>query len=811
MCQYPHPTAKEAAGKGFTPSAFFQKAGRLFVIPVLVLSLINITYAKTEYRVGQNDDYYYGEYVPGEIVVQFNEHASPQAITALIEERRIVEKSNNPNGNYILFNIPADKSVPEMVAIFEQNSLVEYVEPNYYAEGFDTPNDKYFKYQWNFSDNAKGSINILPAWQISKGRGVIVAILDTGIAYEDYAEYRLAPDLANTAFVAGYDFVNKDEHPNDDNGHGTHIAGIIAQSTNNEIGTAGIAYQATLMPVKVLDKNNRGSYANIVDGIYYAVEHGASVINLSLGGPAPSFTLENALREANRMGITIAAAAGNSYLLGNPITYPAAYDEYVIAVGAVRYDGKRAPYSNTGGYIDLVAPGGDTRKDQNHDGLMDGILQQTISGRPSEFSYYFYQGTSMAAPHVAAVAALLIATGVTNPQQVKQVLTATAKDRGRIGWDKEYGHGIVDAYAALTYKGETLPDIAITSLQTPNVVKLGEAVNINVTLQNLSPDMLPATITLKDTNGRFTIAEENISLEDTKVVAFVWDTDGVSAGEHLLVAEVGNTNGEVNLDNNSKSARILVEETPDSQKAASTGSQLLASTEFQYIYDNGFKEALVLVQVEDEHGQPVFDASVTLEWQYGGETYRENQKTASVDAAGGATYPQNTNSSGQRAIATFRSNTIPLDYGVSYDVVKVTKTNYTYNKAESLSISTPECAQGVKNHFASEQDSEQKLNLRSPEKTELLQNYPNPFNPDTWVPYRLSKSSRVVISIFDLKGKPIRKIDLGYKQAGKYTTRQAAAHWDGRNDAGEKVASGLYFFSLQAGRFIDTRRLLISK
>jgi serine protease len=584
MCQYTHPTAKEVGGKGFTPAALFQEARRLFVIPMLVLSLINTTHAKTEYRVGQNDYYYYGEHVPGEIVVQFNEHASPQDIMALIEEHHIVEKSNNPNGNYTLFNIPADKSVPEVVAIFKQNSLVEYVEPNYYAEGFGTPNDKYFKYQWNFSDDAKGSINILRAWEISKGRGVVVAILDTGIAYEDYAEYRLAPDLANTAFVAGYDFVNKDEHPNDDNGHGTHIAGIIAQSTNNEIGTAGIAYQATLMPIKVLDKNNRGSYANIVDGIYYAVEHGAAVINLSLGGPAPSVMLANALREAKRMGVTIAAAAGNSCLFGNPIIYPAAYDEYVIAVGAVRYDGKRAPYSNTGGYIDLVAPGGDTRKDQNHDGLMDGILQQTISGCPSEFSYYFYQGTSMAAPHVSAVAALLIATGVTNPQQVKEVLTATAKDRGRMGWDEEYGHGIVDAYAALTYRRETLPDIAITSLQTPNVVKLGEAVNINVTLQNLSPNMLPATITLKDTSRRFTIAEENIYLEDTKVVAFVWDTDGVDAGEHLLVAEVGNTNGEVNLDNNSKSARILVEETPDSQEAASTGSKLLASTEFQYIY-----------------------------------------------------------------------------------------------------------------------------------------------------------------------------------------------------------------------------------
>jgi len=791
MCEYPHPTAKKVGSKA---SAFFQKTKRLFIIPILVFSLINITYAKTEYGVGQ-DDYYYGKHLPGEMVVQFNEHASPQDIATLIEKHDIVEKSYNPNGNYVLLNIPADTSVPEMVAIFKQSSLVEYAEPNYYAEGFGTPNDKYFKYQWNFSDNAKGSINILQGWQISTGRrGVIVAILDTGIAYEDYAEYRLAPDLADTSFVAGYDFVNKDEHPNDDNGHGTHIAGIIAQNTNNEIGTAGIAYNTTLMPIKVLDKNNSGSYANIAAGIYYAVEYGASVINLSLGGPVPSITLENALREAYYKGVTIVAAAGNSYLLGNPVTYPAAYDEYVIAVGAVRYDGKRAPYSNTGEYIDLAAPGGDTTVDQNHDGLIDGILQQTISGRPSEFSYYFYQGTSMAAPHVAGVAALLIATDVTHPQQVKEVLTATARDSGRIGWDKEYGYGIVDAYAALTYKQKPIPDVAITSLQMPNAVKLGEPVNINVTLQNLSPNTLSITITLKDTNGQHTIAEKNISLKETKVVAFAWDTDGVSIGEHLIVAEVEKVNDEVNLNNNSKSARILVEETLDSQKASSTGLQLLASAQFQYIYYNGFKEALVLVQIEDEHGQPVFDASVTLEWQYGGETYRENRETVSGDSADGAAYPQNTNSS-VRAIAQFRSNTIPLDYGISYDVVKVSKTGYTYNKAASMSVSTPV----------------RKLDFRSPEKTELLQNYPNPFNPDTWIPYNLAEASKVVISIFDLKGKSIRRIDLGHKQAGEYITPQAAVHWDGRNDAGEKVASGLYFCSLQAGKFTDTRRLVVSK
>ena len=775
----------------------------VLIISVLVFSLINTTYAKTEYEVAQD---YYGKYQPGEIIVQFKAHASSQDVAALIEKQSAIEKSYNSTGNYVLLSIPVDKPVSEMAAIFNQSSLVEYAEPNYYAEGFgtpsalnpapqatqpkgfETPNDLYFKYQWNLSSKAKGGVNILPAWKISAGYGVTVAILDTGAAYEDYAEYRLAPDLEDTSFVTGYDFVNKDEHPNDDNGHGTHIAGVIAQSTNNGIGVAGIAYQATLMPIKVMDKNNRGSYADIASGIYYALEHGASVINLSLGGVAPSVTLENALREAYHRGITIVAAAGNSCLLGNPVIYPAAYDEYVIAVGAVRYDGERAPYSNTGGYIDLVAPGGDTRKDQNYDGIRDGILQQTISGCPSKFSYYLYQGTSMATAHVSGVAALLLATSANHPQQVKEALTATARDRGRRGWDKEYGYGIIDAHAALTYKQRRLPDVAITSLQMPNVVKRGESVNINVTLQNLSYNTLSTTITLKEPGERFIIAEKKISLKATKIATFVWNTDGIPAGEHLVAAEIERVDGEVNLDNNSKSVRIIIEETQDSQKTSSISSQLLPLVSFQYVYYNGYKEALVLVQVEDERGQPVFGALVTLEWQYAGETYRENKETVPDDPAGGEADLRNPDSS-IRAIAKFRSNPIPLNYGVSYEVVKVTKTGYAYIKAKSLSLSTPQ-----KRLF-----------------TELLQNYPNPFNSDTWIPYKLAEESKVVISIFDLKGKPIRRIDLGYKQAGEYNTRYTTAYWDGRNDAGEKVASGLYFCTLQAGKFTDMRRLVIDK
>lgn len=279
-----------------------------------------------------------------------------------------------------------------------------------------------------------------------------VAIIDTGIAYEDYrrgwwTRYYRAPDLAQTCFVGGYDFVENDTHPNDDNSHGTHVAGTVAQSTNNGEGVAGVALKSCLMPVKVLDRNGSGTYADVSDGIRWAADNGAQIINLSLGGSADSQTLKDAVAYAYNKGVTIVAAAGNDG--SSAISYPAAYDDYVLAVGATRFDEALAYYSNYGSSLDLVAPGGDLNVDQNNDGYGDGVLQQTFGSQTNDWGYYFYQGTSMAAPHAAGVAALVISSGVFGPDNVRQVLQDSAKDLGAAGRDDTFGYGLLDAAAAL--------------------------------------------------------------------------------------------------------------------------------------------------------------------------------------------------------------------------------------------------------------------------------------------------------------------------------------------------------------------------
>ncbi|MBN2372940.1 S8 family serine peptidase [bacterium] len=365
-------------------------------------------------------------------------------------------------GDYLphrIIKVPKGKVI-EGIGEYLKNKDVIIAQPNYIYNAMMVPNDPYYGYQWHLDNPVYGGIGMEEAWDIAIGTGVIVAVVDTGI--------RKGTDLANTSFAPGYDFYNNDSDPTDDNGHGTHVAGTIAQSTNNSLGVAGVAYNCTLMPVKVLGSTGGGTSSSVANGIKYAANHGADVINLSLGGPVPDYIVRAAVDTAYDLGVTIIAAAGNDGLPA--CSDPAAYDEKVIAVGATRYDETLSYYSNYGPSLDIVAPGGDTSVDQNGDGYVDGVLQQTFQkiGWRITWNYYFFQGTSMATPHVAGVAALLISNGTAaTPQEVRAAIQETAEDLGAPGRDDTYGWGLVDAYTALNYapvpNNPPVASIAVTS------------------------------------------------------------------------------------------------------------------------------------------------------------------------------------------------------------------------------------------------------------------------------------------------------------------------------------------------------------
>jgi serine protease len=321
--------------------------------------------------------------------------------------------------------------------------------------------------QWNFV--GQFGVEAPQAWAnvaaegAPGGKGVIVAVLDTGVAYANRGPFRRSPDFSRYGFAQGYDFIAHTPYPNDRNGHGTFVAGTIAEATNNDYGLTGLAFAAQIMPVRVLNAEGEGDADTIAEGVRYAVNHGARVINMSLEF-SPDVTARDipklmaALRYAYRRGVVVVAAAGNEGRVG--VDYPARAP-HVIAVGATTEHGCLADYSNDGPGLTLVAPGGGADADLPgdpgcHPELSSGrdIFQMTFTGSsPRVFGFpNGYEGTSMATPHVAATAALIIAGHVLGAHPSVAAITArlraTARKLGGPGDARLYGAGLLDAAAA---------------------------------------------------------------------------------------------------------------------------------------------------------------------------------------------------------------------------------------------------------------------------------------------------------------------------------------------------------------------------
>ncbi len=318
----------------------------------------------------------------------------------------------------------------KILAELRADGRVEHVEPLARVKAFYSVDDPLLKNQWHMD-----RVGAPRAWDFATGRGVTVAVVDTGIACEDHAPFFKGTDLKQTDCTGGWNFVANNEHANDDQGHGSHVAGTIAQSTNNNLGATGLAFHASLMPVKVLNESGWGTTADVADGIRWAADNGADVINLSLGGPRNAKILEDAVKHALSKGSVVVAAAGNS---GGSVGFPGA-TEGVIGVSASDPDDKLAKFSSRGKEVDIAAPG-------------VNVTQQTIckNGREQCENYPAYNGTSMASPHVAGAAALVVSLGVTEPSAVEGALKASARvvDDSEAG-KKLFGAGILQAADAV--------------------------------------------------------------------------------------------------------------------------------------------------------------------------------------------------------------------------------------------------------------------------------------------------------------------------------------------------------------------------
>ena len=433
-------------------------------------------------------------FLRGSIIVKFRPGTSPAAQRAMLSQVNGALTPPLSYANFDIVSIPDTADAEDTARRLDAQPDVDYAQARYRVYPQFVPNDPMYARQWNYP-----ALDMERAWDINPGatESVTVAVLDSGVAYRSAlmrynagaftfdglqfpalglidVPFAAAPDLGGPdRFVAPRDFIWETTTPFDLDGHGTHVSGTIGQLTNNAMGVAGMAFNARIMPVKVISGPWDEIFGNfrvgtddlVARAVRYAADNGARVLNMSIGrtgGPAP--VIQEAISYAVSRGAFVVVAAGNEFEEGNPVERYAEFGPLIsgmVSVGAIGRDRRRAFYSSTGPYVELAAPGGNSLSG----GTSGEILQQTYdfdfvdtylrgpaqyrAPRFDVFAYQFLQGTSMAAPHVSGFAALLIQQGITKPAAIEAAMTRYATDLGTAGRDSEFGHGLINPRASL--------------------------------------------------------------------------------------------------------------------------------------------------------------------------------------------------------------------------------------------------------------------------------------------------------------------------------------------------------------------------
>jgi thermitase len=378
-------------------------------------------------------------YVPGQIVVKFKEGLRSAYVAQMHASQGATVVAEIPQIGVQVLSVPEEK-LGALIAAYQADPRVEYAEPDYIAQPAYEPNDPYYGdgTQWG-----PQKIQAPLAWNLSTGDpNVVIAIIDSGVDPDH-------PDLTGK-LVTGHNFLDGSSDTTDDYGHGTHVAGIAAAATDNGAGIAGVAFDSKIMPLKVYNKYTSPLYSRIANAMIYAADNGAKVISVSLGNYSFSSNLQSAVNYAWSAGCVLVGSAGNNNS-SDPF-YPAAF-ENVIGVSATDQSDTKASFSNYGSYISVAAPG-------------VSIYSTYWNGSST---YVNMSGTSMAAPHVAGLVALLFAQdGSRSNATVRSLIESSADDLGDAGWDPYYGYGRINAYRALGTVSAVIDPVEGGSLSADN-------------------------------------------------------------------------------------------------------------------------------------------------------------------------------------------------------------------------------------------------------------------------------------------------------------------------------------------------------
>ena len=405
--------------------------------------------------------------IPGEVIVRFQPHVSALGAEASLHAKGLQPLEMSAKGSMLRLQVLPGQEA-ETIAQLMARGDVEFASYNHRVQAVETPNDPAFSQQW-----ALQKIEASAAWDIySGGTNVIIAVIDSGADLNH-------PDL-QANLVPGWDFVNNDSLPDDDHGHGSHVAGITAAVGNNGIGITGVNWRAKIMPLKMLDASGNGSTYDLAQAVYYAVDHDARVINMSLGAPGSAWPcdwpeVEAAFNYAVNHGVLLVVASGNDGQLG--VNCPGAYEQ-AMAVGSTTATDTRSYFSNYGPRLDIVAPG-------------SSIYSTFYSG-----SYTTMSGTSMATPHVAGLAALLWSFApALNANEVRNFIQNSADDLGPAGWDQYFGYGRINAKKTLDAISLQTTPAKLTLLIDDQLNQVSGSIQISTS----NPDLINWTTTISPT------------------------------------------------------------------------------------------------------------------------------------------------------------------------------------------------------------------------------------------------------------------------------------------------------------------------
>ncbi len=484
------------------------------VVSVLLLALLLCSAVRTY----ADDEQSPPTYTPGRILVKLRPGVAIQEVS-----------DGKPIPRIGVTSVPVEEGKElETVQRLRQSPGVEFAEPDYIVRAFVEPNDPLFSfYQWNLK-----IIRADAAWDIDVGKdNVTVAVIDTGVDLSH-------PDLA-TKLVPGINMMYPGLPPQDDNGHGSHVAGIAAAASNNGTGVAGISWGAKILPVKVLDAFGMGSVADLAQGIIWAADHGARVMNISSGTPELSQTLEDAVNYAHdTKGILIVSSVGNDGGFGgfNPTYYPASFPN-VVGVAATDSNDRRATFSERGPFVDVAAPGVSIVSC-----VLTGLGTPALGG-----DYEYLSGTSMSSPHVAGLAALIWSanTSLSN-EQVARLIESTAVDLGLPGQDTFYGYGRIDAYAAARAATSGILSMSAGSAKFLTELNARQSTRV-LNIANLGGVSFDWTATISPTVPWLTVtpASGRVGQLSTRPVTLTASLTGISSAGAYTTSVILNGQGDV--------------------------------------------------------------------------------------------------------------------------------------------------------------------------------------------------------------------------------------------------------------------------